>query len=199
EDPDEDAAFASEDPDLSTKRHTQIKLPKNPSVPLQSIKLVEERHNAPGFTHALLQHIYTLKLGRRLTPTELQTTSSNLPFNRVDVFHGFKFAPQPLTDDKNETDVVKARPACAKQPARFDTAVILQESDAETTGLQGAQGTLFAWHIAGGSPVFASSAGLGAAIFVRRVGWGRAAAKCTEGSHLLADVEMYIAERFVVL
>ncbi|KAH9829081.1 uncharacterized protein C8Q71DRAFT_728295 [Rhodofomes roseus] len=58
-----------------------------------------------------------------------------------------------------------------------------------------AQGTLFAWHIAGGSPVFASSAGLGTAIFVRRVGWGRAAAKCTEGSHLLADVEMYIAER----
>ncbi|KAH9917785.1 uncharacterized protein B0H18DRAFT_883398, partial [Fomitopsis serialis] len=102
-----------------------------------SVDRIEDRHNAPGFKNMLAQYIYILKNNRRLTPTQLLTAVSHMPFDRVDVFHGFKFAPEPLTDSKEETDAVRARPSFGEQPARFDTVVVLREDDAEATGLQG--------------------------------------------------------------
>ena len=118
-------------------RRTGILLPKHPSVKQQSIASVGTKHEAPGFSKALNQYVYSLKLGRRLTARELDMASSYLPFSRIDVFHGFKFTTIPLTDNKLENDVVKARPACGELPARFDTCVVLQGDDAEATGVQG--------------------------------------------------------------
>ena len=60
-----------------------------------------------------------------------------MPFNHLDVFHGFKFAPASLNDDTEETDAVKAMPLKGERPARFDTVVVMQGEDAEATRLQG--------------------------------------------------------------
>ncbi|KAH9910428.1 uncharacterized protein B0H18DRAFT_1130155 [Fomitopsis serialis] len=133
----DDTVPSSESLSSSQLKHpARIKLPKHPTVPLQSIARVEEHHHAPGFSDAVGQYIYTLKLGRPLTSAELKTAMSNMPFDRVDVFHGIKYSPEPLTDAKEETDAVKARPSSGDQPGRFDTVVVLQDADAEATGLQ---------------------------------------------------------------
>lgn len=115
----------------------RIKLPKHPSSPLQPLHLIVDKHRAPGLKDSLAQYIYQLKNGRRLTPTQLRDAVDNLPINRLDVFHGFKFTPEPLHDDTQEIDSVKAKPAKGEQPARFDTVVVLRDDDAEATGLQG--------------------------------------------------------------
>ena len=76
-------------------------------------------------------------------PTSARVAASKpLPFDRVDVFHVFKFNPTSLDDDDDvnvERDVVKATPGGGDgKPGRFDTVVVLQRDDAESTGLQGA-------------------------------------------------------------
>lgn len=132
-------AVEEEDVSILPSRHNaRIKLPKHPTSPRQALHAIVHKHQAPGFINALAQYIWELKEGRPLSSSQLQTAVNNMPLTNVDVFHGFKFAPEPLTDDKRETDAVKARPATETQPARFDTVVILRGEDAEATGLQGA-------------------------------------------------------------
>lgn len=123
---------------VPTSRHNgRIKLSKHPSVPLQPLPLIVDRHQCPGFRESLAQYIYRLKNGRPLTSSQLPDALNNMPVNRVDVFHGFKFAPASLSDDTGETDAVKATPMKGDQAARFDTVIVLQGEDAEATGLQG--------------------------------------------------------------
>ena len=116
---------------------TGLFLPKHPSAARQSIHTITDHHLAPGFAKALNQHIYSMKLGRPLTAHEQENATSYLPFSRLDVFHTLKFSTISLTDDIAERDVIKARPAIGSEPARFDTAIILQGDDAEATGVQG--------------------------------------------------------------
>lgn len=114
-----------------------ILLPKHPSVRQQSILSIVKKHDTPGFSKALNSYVYNMKLGRPLTSREAAEASSYLPFSHLDVFHGFKFTTIPLSDGALEHDSVKAKPAIGTQPARFDTVVVLQDDDAEATGLQG--------------------------------------------------------------
>ncbi|KAI0726073.1 hypothetical protein C8Q72DRAFT_784322 [Fomitopsis betulina] len=78
-----------------------------------------------------------MKLGRPLTSQEQENASSYLPFSRIDTFHTLKFTTIPLTDNRPECDVVKARPRIGSEPARFDTVVVLHDDNAEATGVQG--------------------------------------------------------------
>ncbi|EPS92600.1 hypothetical protein FOMPIDRAFT_1137569 [Fomitopsis schrenkii] len=94
-------------------------------------------HHSPGLPESLAQYVYRLKNGRPLSTSQLQDALTNMPVNRLNVFHSFKFAPASLSDDNEETDAVKATPAKGQQAARFDTVVVLQGDDAEATGLQG--------------------------------------------------------------
>ncbi|EPS94101.1 hypothetical protein FOMPIDRAFT_1082166, partial [Fomitopsis schrenkii] len=114
-----------------------IKVTKHPSVSLQPLPLIVDKHNSPGLPESLAQYVYRLKNGRPLTTSQLPDALHNMPVNCLDVFHSFKFAPTSLGDDKEETDAVKAKPAVGRQPARFDTVIVLQDEDAEATGLQG--------------------------------------------------------------
>jgi hypothetical protein len=45
--------------------------------------------------------------------------------------------PTSLEDGEQEMDTIKASPARGNLPARFDTVVVLYNSDAESTGLAG--------------------------------------------------------------
>ena len=78
-----------------------------------------------------------MKLGRPLTSQEQENASSYLPFSRIDTFHTLKFTTIPLTDNRPEHDVVKARPRIGSEPAKFDTVVVLHDDNAEATGVQG--------------------------------------------------------------
>ncbi|KAI0729567.1 hypothetical protein C8Q72DRAFT_777655 [Fomitopsis betulina] len=116
EDADEDADART--PSISTPTSappppppkTGLFLPKHPSSARQSIHAIANRHCTPGFTKALNQHVYSMKLGRPLTSQEQENASSYLPFSRIDTFHTLKFTTIPLTDNRPECDVVKARP-----------------------------------------------------------------------------------------
>ena len=133
----ESASDSSADSHTRNRPKAGILLPKHPSVRQQSILSIVEKHNAPGFSKALNSYVYNMKLGRPLTSREAAEASSYLPFSHLDVFHGFKFTTIPLSDGALEHDSVKAKPAIGPQPARFDTAIVLQGDDAEATGLQG--------------------------------------------------------------
>ncbi|EPS92908.1 hypothetical protein FOMPIDRAFT_1056442 [Fomitopsis schrenkii] len=132
------AAGVVEEPIASSSRCSgRIKLSKHPSIPLQPLPTIVDRHQCPGFKESLAQYVYRLKNGRPLTTSQLPDALNNMPINRLDVFHGFKFEPTSLSDDIEETDAVKAKLAKGEQPARFDTVLVLQGEDAEATGLQG--------------------------------------------------------------
>ena len=78
-----------------------------------------------------------MKLGRPLTSQEQENASSYLPFSRIDTFHTLKFTTIPLTDNRPEHEVVKARPRIGSEPAKFDTVFVLHDDNTEATGVQG--------------------------------------------------------------
>ncbi|KAG2747814.1 hypothetical protein P692DRAFT_20735841 [Suillus brevipes Sb2] len=65
----------------------------------------------------------------------------DIPFSHIDIYYGFKFCLDSLGNDNDfdqeETDTVKAKPSLGGKPARFDTVVVMDTSDCETTGLKG--------------------------------------------------------------
>ncbi|KAI1785254.1 hypothetical protein LXA43DRAFT_976331 [Ganoderma leucocontextum] len=91
-------------------------------------------HNAAYFSRALKEYLNTFLAQR--TSTRVATLHS-LPFTALDVYHQFKFNPDALEDDEEENDVVKAMPAFGPRSGRFDSVVVLNTDDAESTGLQG--------------------------------------------------------------
>ncbi|KAH9912826.1 uncharacterized protein B0H18DRAFT_889166 [Fomitopsis serialis] len=99
---------------------------------------IQERHHAPAFKTALLRLINDLQ------PEELRLSRRNLeqtwlPFDRVDVYHRFRFKRYELLDGKEDFDEVKAVPGATRQGRknRFDTVVALQNEEAESTGVRG--------------------------------------------------------------
>ena len=114
-------------------------LPKYPSQPRKPITLIGTQHDAPSFSQAL-----KLLLNQTLSqPTSARVALGHpLPFEKVDVFHIFKFHPTRIDDEavvELERDVIKASPGRNGKPGTFDTVVVLQRDDAESTGLRGEQ------------------------------------------------------------
>ena len=99
--------------------------------------LLMVKHQCPSFKESLAQYIYCLKNAHPLSSAQLPDALANMPFNHLDIFHSFKFAPASLNDDTEETDAVKATPVKGEQPACFDTVVVMQDKDTEATGIQG--------------------------------------------------------------
>ncbi|KAH9916703.1 uncharacterized protein B0H18DRAFT_884624 [Fomitopsis serialis] len=103
----------------------------------EKITMYEERHRAPAFKNALLRLINDLQ------PEELRIGRRHLeetwvPFDRVDVYHKFRFKRYELLDGKDEMDEVKAVPATRQgRKNRFDTIIALQNEEAESTGIRG--------------------------------------------------------------
>ena len=122
---------------LSKNQNSCIKLTKHPSVSLQALPTIITKHQCPGFKGSLAQYIYHLKNACPLSSAQLPDALVNMPFNHLDVFHSFKFVPASLNDNTEEIDAVKATLVKGKQPAHFDTVVVMQDKDTEATGLQG--------------------------------------------------------------
>ena len=115
-----------------------ITIARYPPAPQQHLTAIQNRHRAPGFTTALAQYLNSLQPEElRLTRRELSQTW--LPFSRLDVYHKYKFKPVSLHDGKEEVNVIKAIPSSghAGRRDRFDTAIVLETGEAESTGVQG--------------------------------------------------------------
>lgn len=111
-----------------------ISIAKHPPRPGLLIRSIETLHCASGFSACLLDYLNSL------TPNPINARQLHhyyhLPFNRLDVFHQFKFHPTGLQDGDEERDTVKAVPKIQKSPARFDTVVVLHTNEAESTGVE---------------------------------------------------------------
>ena len=113
----------------------RISIPKFPSHPDRSIAFILDKHCAPDFEYYLKLYLTKFQ-GDPLSSRVVDNHS--LPFTKVDVFDMFRFHPEKLQDEGEETDMVKAIPASSKLPnGRFDTVVALVSDTAESTGLQG--------------------------------------------------------------
>jgi hypothetical protein len=66
---------------------------------------------------------------------------TRLPFERLNVYHGFKFPLEDVGDDRKEGDEerdwVRARPGARGQTERFDTVVAMVAPQSESTGVEG--------------------------------------------------------------
>ena len=115
-----------------------IRIAKYSPAPQQHLVKIQERHRATGFTAVLAHFINSLQPERlRLTRSEISTTW--LPFDRLDVYHKFYLKPSPLSDCREDDDVVKAIPGSSRPGGkdRFDTVIVLDDEQAEATGVQG--------------------------------------------------------------
>ena len=92
--------------------------------------LLMVKHQCPSFKESLAQYIYCLKNAHPLSSAQLPNTLANMPFNHLDIFHSFKFAPASLNNNTEEMDAVKATLVKGEQPAHFDTVVVMQGQDA---------------------------------------------------------------------
>jgi hypothetical protein len=98
------------------------------------------KHHCPSFSHHLI-----LYLNRFLDPTQRIPRSQlefvELPFDKLSVWHTFKFSRDTLGNDidaKEEQDTVNARPRRGRKGIeRFDTVAVAHSNEAESTGLQG--------------------------------------------------------------
>ena len=117
------------------KKKAYISIAKHPNFPRRQISLIEDRHNAPDFSYhlkAFLNEFTTNKVPSR------QLNQSKLPFLHVNVYNIFRFHPQGIQDEEEESDLVRALPRSAQNPrGRFDTVIAIINDTAESTGLNG--------------------------------------------------------------
>lgn len=120
-----------------------IFITKHPSRVAQPLQNIIDTHHCPGLTSdlkAYLNHCRKEGVGDALNRNRLEMTQ--LPFDVLDVYHGFKFTSEELAEDEESVealkDWVRARP---KQKSngqeRFDTVVVMRSEECEATGLQG--------------------------------------------------------------
>lgn len=109
-------------------------LAKFPSEIQKSIARIRMSHEAPEFEAHLKIFLASL------LPTTDRVRQSifldaELPFSALDVWHRFKLIPNSLGFDHQE--VIKAMPSFGDSIARFDTVMILDTDEAESTAVQG--------------------------------------------------------------
>lgn len=117
----------------------QMMLSKHPAEPKKSLVRILISHAAPGF----LAHL-KLFLNSLLPPAQQvskhQALQGTLPFTNLDVWHQYKFSPLNLFNDDSDgiREIVKAVPICPKSHIpRFDTVIVLDTDEAESTAVQG--------------------------------------------------------------
>jgi hypothetical protein len=139
-----------EDPDFtfthSRFAEERILLAKQPHRQRQEISDIMEMHNCPGFESEIKRFLNNKNAGS-ISRGQLQDTP--LPFTSLNVHHSFRFRLETLGNDvdfdSEESDAVKAKPQSKGHDARFDTVVIMERKDCDSTsGLTGVFSSLLA-------------------------------------------------------
>ncbi|KAG1816439.1 uncharacterized protein BJ212DRAFT_1480886 [Suillus subaureus] len=120
-------------------RDHRVILTKHPHQLHQNIFNIMENHACKGFKKDLTTYLNT-QLAHSHSHGQLRDMS--LPFSHIDIYHGFKFCLDSLGNDidfdqMEEADIVKAQPSISHKAACFDTVVVMDEPDCESTGLTG--------------------------------------------------------------
>ena len=114
-----------------------ISIAKSPNFPNHPISLIEEKHNAPDFSH-YLKHFLNAFAPAPASSHRLEALYT-LPFTKVNAYNMFHFHPKSIQDvdgEGDKDDVVKAFPKSSRLPfGRFDTVVVITKDEAESTGL----------------------------------------------------------------
>jgi hypothetical protein len=116
----------------------KLLLTKRPHQARQHILDVIQDHYCQGFKKDLISYLNS-QLSDPYSRGRLR--HMDLPFSHIDIYYGFKFCLNSLGNDNDfdqeETDTVKAKPSLGGKPAHFDTVIVMDTSDCETTGLKG--------------------------------------------------------------
>ncbi|KAG1745419.1 uncharacterized protein EDB91DRAFT_1021809, partial [Suillus paluster] len=127
-----------------TNPQPHISLPKRPHQYGQSLQNIMDAHHCPGLTPDLKTYLNQLRsraIGEGLGQNRLEMTQ--LPFEKLDVYHGFKFVLEELGEDvvdgHGPNDWVRACPKTRGPHGQeqFDTVVVMRTDECEGTGLQG--------------------------------------------------------------
>ncbi|KAJ3967330.1 hypothetical protein EV361DRAFT_807463 [Lentinula raphanica] len=112
-----------------------ISVAKNPSEPRKKIAAITLLHGAPGFEGALKLFLndYLPKSEQRKKQRALEGI---IPFLTLEVWHNFGLVPSKVLDEPEKARI-KARPRSSKLSARFDTVLVLEKDEAESTAVRG--------------------------------------------------------------
>ena len=117
----------------------QMVLSKHPAEPKKGLVRILISHTAPGFlAHLKLFLNSLLPLAQQVS--KHQALQCTLPFTNLDVWYQYKFSPTNLFDDESDgiQEIVKAVPICPKSHIPwFDTVIVLDTDEAESTAVQG--------------------------------------------------------------
>ncbi|KAJ3767173.1 hypothetical protein FB446DRAFT_652557 [Lentinula raphanica] len=119
----------------SKLKSSSLGLAKYPKETRKKIDAISFLHGAPGFVGALklflndcLSPGYRLKKGDAL--------KKRLPFTTLGVWHNFGLVPLEVLDQP-EKYLIKAQPLSSSKAARFDTVLVLENEEAQSTAVQG--------------------------------------------------------------
>jgi hypothetical protein len=120
-------------------RDHRVILTKRPHRLHQNILDVMQNHSCKGFKKDLITYLNS-QLAHSHSRGQLR--NMDLPFSHIDIYHGFKFCLESLGNDVDfdqleEADFVKAQPPVSHKAGRFDTVVVMDDPDCESTGLTG--------------------------------------------------------------
>ncbi|CAA7267864.1 unnamed protein product [Cyclocybe aegerita] len=117
-----------------------ITIAKEPNFKNRALSQIEVIHNAPNFSYHLKQYLGGLLVANSSAPrmSAARTAQFSLPFTKVSTYNMFCFQPEGIQDDKEEHDIIWAIPQSKGYPhGRYDTAVVLVNDEAQSTGLAG--------------------------------------------------------------
>ena len=132
----DNAVTAAADIDDSPPR---ILVPAKPDRINQTLISIQTLHHCPSFSHQLRVYLNSL-LDQSDALPRANISSAYLPFDKVNVWHSFKFGRSVLGNDiegTEEKDWVRAKPARQGGGERFDTVVVSHTQEAENTGMKG--------------------------------------------------------------
>lgn len=122
-----------------------VTVAQRPKVAHASITNIELSHNAPGFIRSLKEYLNSLSL-HPLPRSEIPL--ADLPIDTVKLFHTFSVSRVELghtevLGSSLDKEILRAKPRSQTQSARFDTVIVLDSDEAESTGVQGRSSCLF--------------------------------------------------------
>lgn len=108
--------------------------------PHQQVSVSAVEQTSPGFTRALKEYLNS-RAGNTLSRARM--ADSSLPFSSISLYHNITITrvelghKEVLSSEQTDVEIVKAQPALGKRPASYDTIIVYDTPDAESTGVEG--------------------------------------------------------------
>ncbi|KAJ3831946.1 hypothetical protein F5878DRAFT_548876 [Lentinula raphanica] len=122
---------------IDSEEPIQLTLAKNPTEPKKTLAAITLLHGAPGFLGALKLFLNFELLPKSDQRSRKKALKGIIPFNTLEIWHNFGLIPLKVLDEP-EKALMKARPLSIQdKTSRFDTVLVLENDDAQSTAVQG--------------------------------------------------------------